>query len=101
MAYRWFNMGDAVPSTWSLIPVNGCVIPYTSGSISQLCEFVDFAKADDTLSSIMQVKLYRDITNASGEFAGADAYTGDVLLVEYDIHYISDTTGSAQEYAKR
>jgi hypothetical protein len=52
------------------------------------------------ISCFFDSKIYRDTANASTLFAGADAYTGNWLLKEYDLHYKKDSLGSAEEYIK-
>lgn len=42
------------------------------------------------VSSILDIKLYRD----------DNVVTGDVLVKEFDIHYLVDADGSRQEYIK-
>ena len=48
----------------------------------------------------LDVKLYRDSSNVSTLFAGADPYTTAVLLKHLDIHYVVNTQGSRSEYTK-
>ncbi len=56
--------------------------------------------AIDAVSAIIDFKIYRDTTNASGLFAGADQQAGDAKLKEFDIHYQIDSSGSNQEFTK-
>lgn len=44
----------------------------------------------DTVSSVMDIKIYRD----------DDIVTGDVLVKEFDIHYEINTPGSREEFTK-
>jgi hypothetical protein len=49
---------------------------------------------------MLDIKLWRDTTNASGEFTGADPVAAAVLLKELDIHFELDSFGSNEEYVK-
>lgn len=103
LAYRWVNMGESAIAVGSeiLLKWTSNAITYTSGTISQLTEFGNITKpTTDTISSILQIRLFRDSNNASTLFAGADPYTGDAQAIEFDIHYIKDGFGSNQEYVK-
>ena len=69
-------------------------VPYTSGSVHQL-NFGDMISAsivDPTVgvSSVILMKLYRD----------DNAYTGNAVTFQMDIHYQQDTLGSRTEYSK-
>ena len=52
------------------------------------------------LSFIIEVKLFRDTTNVSGLFAGADPYAATALVKEADLHFPINSMGSWAEYAK-
>ena len=58
------------------------------------------APSPDGISGILQLRVLRDNANTSGEFSGADAYTGAAHLVFVDIHREEDTKGSSSEYVK-
>jgi hypothetical protein len=103
IGYRWINTGEAGISVSNevLLPHIGNIITYTSGTISQLTEFGSIVKTvPDTLSSILQIRLFRDSANATTEFDGADPYVGIAQALEFDIHYIKDGFGSNDEYIK-
>jgi len=89
--YKWINLGDAVPATWTTIATTGYAYTYESGTIHQLAEFTDITPPETItdVSSIMLIKLYRD-----------DEVSGDVLVWEFDIHYQRDADGSSSEYVK-
>ena len=100
MKYRITENGGSVGS-WNLVPINGSVFTYTSGTLMQISEFAHIdMSAIDSVSCIIDIKIYRDTANTSGEFAGADSYTGDALLKEFDFHYEKDMNGSRHEYIK-
>lgn len=100
LAYRWYCAGRE-PEEFILTPVAKCVYEYEPGGVLQMCCFglVD-APTDEIISSNLDIKLYRDTTNVSGLFAGADPYTLDLKLKEASVHYLMDSIGSDFEYAK-
>lgn len=106
LAIRWYNrLGDPVPSAWTLFTVETTSIPYTSGSIANVSKFNLVNPHDhmvtEHISSFMDIRLFRDTSNVSGLFSGADPYTGTVQLKEFDIHYQIDSLGSDEQYIKQ
>ena len=99
MAYRVYNNGEG-PGSFTLLPWDHSIVTYTSGTICQITDFAEISMTGKTLSCIIDIKLWRDTTNASTEFAGADPVATDVLLKELDIHYEIDSLGSDEEYTK-
>ena len=91
MQYRWYKNGATPPSFTTLTISPTFAFPYTSGSILQIAEFPEIdGSAIDMVSSIIDIKLYRD----------DNVVSGDVLLKEFDIHFQRDTFGSRQEFIK-
>lgn len=105
VTYRIYNNGDEVPSAWvfKALTSDESVFTYPgSGSIMQITEF-DLATTlfeDSTISFTFDCKIYRDSSNASGLFSGADAYTGIWSAKYYDIHFEKDMNGSREEFIK-
>lgn len=91
IAYRWYNNGDTVPGSFTTITASSFAFPYTSGNMLQIVGFPEIdGNKINSLSSMMDIKLWRD-----------DAVvTGDVLVKEFDIHYLLDGDGSQYEYLK-
>ena len=84
MDYRWTNLGDTISASATYI-MSTPELPYTSGSVHQLSSNpAGISGVGKKISSIMQVKLYRNDSS----------YTGNVLTYQFDIHYESDTLGS-------
>ena len=84
MDYRWYNIGDTVPASWTTYTMNTYSTTYTSGSIHQLLYGSSgISGTGKTESSVLQIKLYRD----------DNVYTGDVKLIEFDIHYYVEKFG--------
>lgn len=89
--YRWYKNGEDPTGSFTTITSNHFVFTYSSGSILQIVSFPEIdATGIDTVSSILDIKLYRDDNIVSG----------DVLVKEFDIHYQIDSDGSRLEYAK-
>lgn len=89
--YRWYKNGSDPTGSFTTITANTFVFTYTSGSIIQIVSFPNIsATGIDTVSSILDIKLYRDDNIVSG----------DILVKEFDIHYQVDSLGSDLEYTK-
>lgn len=96
--YTWAPMGSSFPA---LTNVNsGPLAAPLSGAFGDAfySDIADVIPPDTILpedvSSIILFSLYRD----GG--VGDDDYTGNALLIEFDIHYQRDGFGSAQEDSK-
>lgn len=102
LQYRMYDNGEAVPGVWTLAAYNNNIFAYPgAGTILQIAEFPIIDGSGLTgVSAFLDAKIYRDSTNASGLFAGADPYTARVLLKEMDIHFVADMLGSRTEYVK-
>lgn len=91
MEYKWYNVGDLEPSTWSTHTLNKYSATYVSGSLSQIIEGQTMiAGTGKKVSSILKIKLYRN----------DNVYTGDFFADQFDIHYQQDSFGSVLEYVK-
>ncbi len=100
--YRVLPVGGA-PSAWSALTPTGAgdaVFSYASGTVHQITEFFDIDMTGAGISSIVQVKIWRDTGNNSGLFSGADAYSGTALALYCDCHVLKDSVGSIGEYDK-
>lgn len=90
MEYKWTNIGDAVSGSLTTLDLNTNNLPYTSGSIHQILNGASISGVGKTISSILDIKLYR-IDNV---------YVGDLLAKQFDIHIQVDGFGSQEEYIK-
>ena len=98
MAYRWYNNGSAVPA-FTLVPAEAPAFTYVSGDMMQLSNFGHISPpATETISSILDIKIYNDTANTSTLFAGASAVVGQAK--EMDIHVMKDSVGSGTEFVK-
>lgn len=89
--YRWYeNSGDPTIG-FTTLTASTFVFTYTSGSILQIVSFPEISgTGKDTLSSMLDIKLYRD----------DNVVAGDVLVKEFDIHYQTDDRGSRTDSIK-
>jgi len=90
MTYRWYDKGASAIAAFTTIATNNLVYTYTSGSIHQVAKFPSIVPTVTGISSMLDVKLYRE----------DNVVTGDVLVKEFDIHYEIDSFGSRTEVAK-
>lgn len=88
--YKWFNAGEAVPASWTTLTMGTNVFTYVSGNLHQISEGDGIVGTGKKISSILLIKLYRQDNTT----------TGDVLTLQFDIHYEKDSMGSAEKYEK-
>jgi len=94
LEYTWANP-LAVFGDTNIIYTSGTVqdAPITEGR-HLLSEFQSMTDADKGLSSMMVCRLFRASTDVT------DTYDDDAGLLEFDIHFQIDSTGSDTEYTK-
>jgi len=89
--YKWFNIGAAVPESFTTYAMDAYAVTYSSGSIHQISHGGDgIAGTGKGISSLLLCKLYRD----------DNVYTGDALAFQFDVHFEIDAAGSREEYIK-
>ena len=89
--YRWYKNGADPTGAFTTLTASTFAFTYSSGSIAQIVSFPEISGSGfNTISSILDIKLYRD----------DNVVTGDVLVKEFDIHYQLDDRGSATEFTK-
>lgn len=100
--YRWQMNGQAKTAGWTLLPLTNLVFSYTAGTLNQISDgsTTITPPANAGLSDIFQVKLWRDYTNVSTLFSGAETTGLDIEAMSADMHRRSDTMGSRTEYTK-
>lgn len=101
MEYIMYDNLSQIPTTWTKIVIDQHEGTWTSGKMGQL-SYSDLIDASSlaNVSAITKWKLYRDTNNTSGLFAGADTYTGNWQVTEFDIHEQVDGSGSTTEFSK-
>lgn len=89
--YRWYKNGSDPTGSFTTLTASSFAFSYTSGSILQIVSFPAISGSGiDTVSSMLDIKLYRD----------DNVVSGDVLLKEFDMHYQIDDRGSQDELTK-
>lgn len=91
--YRWVNIGDAVPSFTTGYTMNTIVgsQTWTTGMLHRIVgNTTGISGSGKIISSMLQIKLYRD----------DNSYSGDCLVVSFDVHVELDGLGSSSEYTK-
>ncbi len=91
--YRWVNIGASVPSFTTGYTMSTIVgsQTWTTGMLHRVVgNSTGISGSGKTISSMLQIKLYRD----------DNTYSGDCLVVSFDIHYEIDGLGSSLEYTK-
>jgi hypothetical protein len=101
--YRWISLNQ-VPTAWVLKALTAADNKFTfaESGHQQITEF-NLPEGNGVgrgMSATFECMVYRDTTNASGLFAGADTYIGDWSVKYYDIHILMDAIGSREEFVK-
>ena len=101
LQYRWHVNGQPRDETWKNLRCNIAAIPYTSGVLCQIATTEDgiLPPANSYLSDIVQFRILRDNSNASGVFSGVDPYTQSVSILSFDVHIHVHSFGSSLQYA--
>lgn len=100
--YRWQINGGTKTTAWTRLKCNNLAFPYTSGTLHQIAATAAgiLPPPGSTLSDIIQFRVLRDNSNASGLFSGADPYNAAVGVLSFDVHICSNTIGSNDQYTK-
>lgn len=104
LQYRWQLNGVEKTTDWVNLKVDRLIFPYPSSGTPTINQIATFGKITPpegvNISEIIQFRIIRDTANASTLFDGADAYTGNVSLVNFDLHIKVDAFGSREVYQK-
>ena len=87
-------------SNYTFDTIQSDVFTYTSGNLPQISQFTEIDISDLGLSDFLITVLFRDTTNVSGLFAGADPSAVTELVSDMDCHVMVDSLGSRAEYTK-
>lgn len=96
MQYAWFNVNDDIGNT-TLVESTIDSNDFVSADINhhKVKDLGDIDGAGKKISSIFMALISRDGDSSEDDF------DGDVFILEFDIHFLSDTgVGSTQEYIK-
>lgn len=91
--YKWCNAGDIMPAFTSLFGGSEAVTNSNTVDKHSIFSFGSISSTGKLISSMLCVYLQR--TNDA-----SDTYADDAKLLEFDIHYQIDSTGSTQEFVK-
>lgn len=99
--YQVNGLGKTLP--WSNLKINNIAFAYVAGTtIHQILydSGITVPSSVAQVSDIIQFRIIRDSTNASGLFTGNDPSTVDLQLMSFDVHIVTNTLGSRTEYSK-
>jgi len=102
LGYRWQKENAAKTTAWTLTKWANTNWSWSSGTLNQITLFPDIAApvGYGQVSDIVQIKLWRDYTNASGLFTGTDPVAANQDILHFDSHIQVDMLGSRSEYLK-
>jgi hypothetical protein len=90
MKYRWYNIGDTVPATFTRIETVDCTAkPYTSGNLHQIAEWDAIDGTGKTESSILDIIIFRKVSTG---------LNGTILMKDFDIHFQQNKPGTYTTY---
>lgn len=93
--YAWANLGEVSPTLST--PITGTLMVSDGNTVNKhaLTSFGSISGVGKKVSSILKWRL----TRVGGD--GGDTYGADAKLLEFDIHYQVDSSGSTTEYVKQ
>ena len=98
--YGFATVKETDWSNYLFFVPTGNAFTYPGGVFAQITKFPEIDLSSLTISGSIDFVLFRDSTNASGLFAGADPVASDVTIKYNDSHVKFDTFGSRQEFIK-
>lgn len=100
--YRWQKQGSAKTTIWTPAIWTANFAVWSAGTLNQITEFSAIVPpvGYGEVSDILQFRIYRDVTNVSTLFAGAEVGPANQDAVNFDSHIETDTLGSRTEYTK-
>jgi hypothetical protein len=87
-------------SNFTQVAFNGHAFTFGTTVFTQITMFPDIDMTGYGFSDTIVFALFRDTTNASGLFAGADPSALVEIVQEFDIHFEIDSEGSTLEFTK-
>jgi len=87
-------------SNHTLLTIQSHAFTYVSGNLVQISSFGAIDISSLGISDCIHFVLFRDSSNTSGEFSGADPSSSVEFVYEFDVHYEIDTIGSRSEFTK-
>ena len=89
--YKWYNIGDTIPTSFTNYDLTTYLSTYTSGNIANAIGNPN--RIDGTgkkISSFLKMKIFRT----------DNAYVGDILADQFDVHILVDGFGSETQLTK-
>ena len=87
-------------SNFSFLKFDTPAFTYVSGILEQIIRASPIDISDMGLSDTISFVIFRDTTNVSGLFAGAETISGDMYLTSFDYHARFQDLGSRSEFVK-
>ena len=84
----------------TLLTKSSNAFTYTSGTLVQITVLPEIDMSDMGISDCIHFAFFRDVSNASGQFGGAEVGPVTEMAFEFDVHEPIDSLGSEQEYVK-
>ena len=98
--YRWQHQGLAKTTAWTNYPIKVNAFTYTTGTLNQITHDTGLVPPTGaTLSDIIEFRILRDTTNASGQFTGSDPVGATISVTSFDCHIEKSSLGSDNEYS--
>jgi len=99
--YRWQKECESKTTSWTNLEWQSNACTYVSGTINQITSFGNITPPTNYgISDILQLRLLRDVANASTLFSTTDTYSGDAEATSFDVHIEVDMLGSHGRYIK-
>lgn len=103
LQYRWQRNGQVKTANWTGQNWVSNAYNYSANTtLNQITSFGNISPPSNysPVSDILQMRVIRDVINASNLFSGNDAYAGNASATSVDIHVECDTAGSRGIYTK-
>jgi len=105
IGYRWNINGAATnAAAWTYIIHSANAYTWSSGSLNQITKFGSITPPEGAgLSDLVHIKIFRDVSNESTLFTGAEVDVNvqdNAAASSFDIHFEIDSAGSDTEYVK-
>lgn len=95
LEYKWSPIGDVMDTAFTELSSTTVSPPATDGDTANehlVTGLGDLAATGKDISDMLMMKLSR--------VGGSDTYGADARMLEFDIHYVRDSRGSIDEFAK-
>lgn len=96
LEYSWANVWGTFPTTTTIYAERTFVEGINDQQYQQMIGGFDPDIEESTMevSATLSCRFFRDATHAN------DTYTGDIVVLEFDFHYLVESFGSIEEFSK-